>query len=223
MERFRGKRPSPAMVVSLIALVFALAGSAAAGVATISALTKKEKAQTRNIADTEINKLAAGLSVRSAGTAGSAGNSDTLGGIGANGFVRGSGRLVPVRGYVAVGAVKTLLDVSGVGRLDVACGNSGQDVTVLYVNLSGASQMVSRSTVHQGPSQLVELGGQVLPNNGTTQGTGSSASDTQAHLYTFDAGPAAETGAPGFSFRGTAFTRLNGTARCALTGVAAIG
>ena len=67
MERLRGRKPSPAMVVSIIALVFALAGSAAAGVATISALSKKEKKQTRNIADSEVNKLAPGLSVKSAG------------------------------------------------------------------------------------------------------------------------------------------------------------
>jgi hypothetical protein len=68
MERLRGRKPSPAMVVSIIALVFALAGSAVAGVATISVLSKKEKKQTRNIADSEVNKLAPGLSVKSAGT-----------------------------------------------------------------------------------------------------------------------------------------------------------
>jgi len=67
METPRGRKPSPAMVISIIALVFALAGSAAAGVATISVLTKKEKKQTRNIADSEVNKLAPGLSVKSAG------------------------------------------------------------------------------------------------------------------------------------------------------------
>jgi hypothetical protein len=61
MERLRGRKPSPAIVVSIIALVFALAGSAAAGVATISVLSKKEKKQTRNIADSEVNKLAPGL------------------------------------------------------------------------------------------------------------------------------------------------------------------
>jgi hypothetical protein len=46
MERLRGRKPSPAMVISIVALVFALAGSAAAGVATISVLSKKEKKQT---------------------------------------------------------------------------------------------------------------------------------------------------------------------------------
>jgi hypothetical protein len=72
MERLRGRKPSPAMVVSVIALVFALAGSAAAGVATVSVLSKKEKKQTRNIAKNEINKAAPGLSVANATNAQSA-------------------------------------------------------------------------------------------------------------------------------------------------------
>ena len=72
MERLRGSKPSPAMVVSIIALVFALAGSAAAGVATVSVLNKKEKKQTRNIARDEINKAAQGLSVANATNATSA-------------------------------------------------------------------------------------------------------------------------------------------------------
>jgi hypothetical protein len=61
------------MVVSIIALVFALAGSAVAGVATVSVLSKKEKKQTTNIARNEINKAAPGLSVANATNAQSAG------------------------------------------------------------------------------------------------------------------------------------------------------
>ena len=68
------------MVVSIIALVFAQAGSAAAGVATISVLSKKEKKQTRNIARDEINKAAPGLSVASAA------NANALQGKGASDF-----------------------------------------------------------------------------------------------------------------------------------------
>src|SRR4051812_43307173 len=65
------KRPSAPMVLSIIAVVFSLAGTGAASVATISALSKKEKKQTRNIADSEITKKAPGLSVA---------NADKLGG-----------------------------------------------------------------------------------------------------------------------------------------------
>jgi hypothetical protein len=67
----RKKRPSAPMVLSIIAVVFSLAGTGAASVATISALSKKEKKQTRNIADSEITKKAPGLSVA---------NADKLGG-----------------------------------------------------------------------------------------------------------------------------------------------
>jgi hypothetical protein len=74
MGRVRGKLPSPAMGVAIVALVFAVGGSAIAGVATISVLNKKEKKQTRKVAKREINKAAPGLSVAKAA------NADALGG-----------------------------------------------------------------------------------------------------------------------------------------------
>jgi hypothetical protein len=67
----------------MVALIAALAGTAVAGgVATISALNKKEKKQTRNIAGQEIDKKAPNLSVakaKSADTAGSATASNVFG------------------------------------------------------------------------------------------------------------------------------------------------
>jgi hypothetical protein len=60
-------------VISIIALVFSIAGAAMAGVATVSVLSKKEKKQTRRIAEAEIGKAAPGLSVKHAGSADSAG------------------------------------------------------------------------------------------------------------------------------------------------------
>lgn len=82
MGRIRGKGPSPALVVSIIALVFAVAGTAVAGVATISVLSKKEKKQTRKIAKSEIKKAAPGLSVASADSA------NKLDGLDADGLIR---------------------------------------------------------------------------------------------------------------------------------------
>ena len=73
----RKKRPSAPMVLSIIAVVFSLAGTGVASVATISALSKKEKKQTRNIADSEITKKAPGLSVA---------NADKLGGLPASSY-----------------------------------------------------------------------------------------------------------------------------------------
>jgi hypothetical protein len=82
-------KPSPAMVVALIALVLAAAGTATA------ALSGKDKKKVRGIADQEIAKAAPGLSVSSAKSAqsanaaqsaGSAENANSLGGVAAAGY-----------------------------------------------------------------------------------------------------------------------------------------
>jgi hypothetical protein len=65
------RRPSAAMLVAGVALVLALAGTAIAAPQAIeSVLNKKEKKQSRNIADQEIDKKAPGLSVKNASTVG---------------------------------------------------------------------------------------------------------------------------------------------------------
>jgi hypothetical protein len=73
MTKSKGRRPSPAMIVALAALVVALAGTAIAAPAAIkSILNKKEKKQVKNISKNQVNALAPGLSVKHANTAGSA-------------------------------------------------------------------------------------------------------------------------------------------------------
>jgi hypothetical protein len=70
MTRSKGRRPSPAMIVAVTALIIALAGTAmAAPTAIKSILNKKEKKQTKNIAKNQINALAPGLSVKHADSA----------------------------------------------------------------------------------------------------------------------------------------------------------
>jgi hypothetical protein len=68
---------SPAMIVAVTALVVALGGTAVGSVATISALSKKEKKQTRNIAGQEIDKKAPSLAVASANSANTAASANT--------------------------------------------------------------------------------------------------------------------------------------------------
>jgi hypothetical protein len=90
MTRSKGRRPSPAMIVAVTALIVALAGTAmAAPTAIKSILNKKEKKQVKNISKNQVNALAPGLSVKHANTAGSADtakradvatNADALGG-----------------------------------------------------------------------------------------------------------------------------------------------
>jgi hypothetical protein len=76
MRRLTRTRPSPALVVAVVALVAALVGTAVAAdpVATTARLDKKEKKQAKKIARKQIRKLAPGLSVDHANTADSATN-----------------------------------------------------------------------------------------------------------------------------------------------------
>lgn len=76
------RRPSPALAVSILALVVAVAGTAVAGPGK---LNKREKKQTRNIAAKQVKKLAAGLSV------GSAKSADTAGSASTSAFATGAG------------------------------------------------------------------------------------------------------------------------------------
>jgi hypothetical protein len=69
MGKLVRRRPSPSLVISIAALVVALTGTAVAGVATISKLSKSEKTKVRGLADQEIDKKAPGLSVKSAAAA----------------------------------------------------------------------------------------------------------------------------------------------------------
>jgi cell wall-associated NlpC family hydrolase len=77
MAQIRASRPSPAMIVAVVALGAAVTGTAVAEVATTAKLDKKEKKQVRKIARKQINKLASGLSVASANTANTANSAET--------------------------------------------------------------------------------------------------------------------------------------------------
>ncbi len=77
MESSVTRRPSPAIVVAILALVAALAGTAIAGT---NVLTKPvSKKVVKKIATKQVKKLAPGLAVASANTAGHAGAADTAG------------------------------------------------------------------------------------------------------------------------------------------------
>ena len=81
MERLKRARPRPALIVAIVALVAALAGTAVAEEATTAVSKKQTKKIAKKQAKKQINKLAPGLSVAhadTAGTADSAAQVDTL-------------------------------------------------------------------------------------------------------------------------------------------------
>lgn len=97
MHQQRERRPSPAFVLALAALIVALAGTAmAAPTAIKSVLNKKEKKQAGNIATNKVLQLAPGLSVA---------NARALGGVGSEGYVRADcGGLGAIKGFAYVPA-----------------------------------------------------------------------------------------------------------------------
>ena len=80
MRRIKQAKPSPALLVAVVALVAALGGGAVAGVA-VTSLNKKETKKVRKIAkkkaNEQIEKKAPGLNVNSAKTASSATTADS--------------------------------------------------------------------------------------------------------------------------------------------------
>jgi hypothetical protein len=156
----REKRPSAPMVLSIIAVVFSLAGTGAASVATISALSKKEKKQTRNIADSEIAKKAPALSVANAANAA---NADKLGGQ-------------PASAYAPATTLRTAL-VAANGTVDaahsdgVSSANVTQPVGGVYCfnGLSPAPRSVVASVA--GGQATVQTQTQYAPTAGVCAGS----------------------------------------------------
>ena len=97
MDRLKDARPRPALIVAIVALVAALAGTAVAEQATTSKLTTKK---VKKIAKKQVEKLAPGLSVAnadnatnadSATNADNATNADQLGGASLDSLTIGRG------------------------------------------------------------------------------------------------------------------------------------
>jgi hypothetical protein len=142
MRRLKGRRPSPAMIVASAALIIALAGTAmAAPTAIKSILNKKEKKQTKAIADSRIKAAAPGLSVASAKKADLATNADAVGG-------------------------QSLANIV-IGRSDPTTGAQCDPNSSTFVTCSD----VDVTLPHEGRVLLTGTGGQYAFNAGVTQGT----------------------------------------------------
>ena len=125
--------------------------------ATISALSKKEKKQTRSIADSEVNKLAPGLAVKHAGTADSAASASTLVGLPPSAFV--SANTLKTSGLVKFSSGTQTLVSNGPLSITATCVPSGILVdantteagTVMFHGDSGGIAVVTPGT----PAQMI--------------------------------------------------------------------
>ena len=126
----RHKRPSPALVISILALVAAMV------VPAYAALNKKDKKTVRNIANTEITKRAPGLAVASANNANTANSANTAASAStaANGIDGVAGGITSNTGN------DVLLFSLAEGSISVFCDDVVADFK--YTNNSGAPAQV---------------------------------------------------------------------------------
>lgn len=119
MKRFKGGRPSPAMIVAGAALVIAMVGTAvAAPIAIKAALSGSEKKQVKKIAKNQVNKLAGGLSVA---------NSDKLDNLDS----------------------KQLTPSAGINRTDnVGLTDSYAAIDTVTITVAGPSRLIANAAVH---------------------------------------------------------------------------
>ncbi|HEY8000330.1 MAG: hypothetical protein ACHQJ5_05375 [Vicinamibacteria bacterium] len=116
------QRPSPAIVIAVVALAFAVVGSA---IASTSGLDKITKSKVRSIADKEIAKKAPGLSVAHAAAA------DTVGG-------KSAAALAPSSGFDQNSAVVSLgLGFTTVASATITTSAPGQVLATGSAELDG--------------------------------------------------------------------------------------
>jgi hypothetical protein len=126
-----------------------------ASVAVISKLTKKEKKQTGRIADREVNKLAPGLSVKSAGSAATATNADQLGGKPAGDYLLAHSRGVALAGAEigGTGSVDSWFNTLGGAPTASKTGTSQYDIT--FPGLGDPTHMILQGTLASGAGEIL--------------------------------------------------------------------
>jgi hypothetical protein len=118
------------MVIAVLALVAAVGGAAVASpTASTSKLTKKDKKKVRSIADSEIAKLAPGLTVKSATTATTANNLAMRAHVTAN----DGANTVAISNNVGIGGVTRVFE-GGFCLTGLAATPRGGVVTIDYDN-----------------------------------------------------------------------------------------
>lgn len=155
-EKLRGRRPSPAMVVSIFALVFALAGTGVASVATISVLSKKDKKKVKTIANNQITKRSSGLTVAKAKDADAlAGKSSAALETGGSSDERGDLNALTTSDEIVLSAAITLpatKRVTAVASVEALSNGGGDDNINCNLEIAGVDGV--RQTTYITPNAL---------------------------------------------------------------------
>lgn len=178
MKKLFGQRPSPAMIVAIVAVILAVGGTATA------ALTKKDKKQVKNIANKQIDAKAPGLSVANAANSA---NAAAVGGVPASGLQQGGG-------HTYYGAVtgnnpsnnNLLLSIPGIAEIRFDCAANGIDSTLEITNTSGSFLVDVGQNQDSNSADLDPFGPNIT--NGATKsishtGAGNTVANTTLMLF----------------------------------------
>jgi hypothetical protein len=127
----KGRRPSAALIIASLALIFALGGTAVA----VVGLSSKEKKQVKKIAKKQIKKRAPGLSVA---------NAARLGGVGSNQYLTfdstlRSGKTETGVFAVAGGSSTTGMSIFSIGAGAPVYGTATDGASVFWTITGGGS------------------------------------------------------------------------------------
>ncbi len=177
------RRPSPSMIVALIALVIALSGTAVAagglinGAKIESGTITGKKLKKHTLTGTQINlaklgKVPAAASAdhaTSAGTASSAANASQLGGLAPGAFVQGGGQIYTNAASEAFStADAAVMTIPGVGELKMGCGSAGDTDFSLANGTGVAVQLTDTGNYFLfGSGAQTESGGRIVSAGGT--------------------------------------------------------
>jgi len=137
MKLSYSRRPSPAIIVAVVALAFAMVGTAIAGTDGLS--NKITKSKVKKIAKKQINKAAPGLSVAKAANADNAANAAEVGG----------NKIVQIDFRPAGAAQATILDLNGL-QMKSNCNGTNDTITA---ETTVASSEIYFHTVRAGLSE----------------------------------------------------------------------
>ena len=213
MNRLKGRRPSPALLISMIALVLALGGTAIAAFEPTKSNVKKIAKKQANKA---IKKKASSLSVakaENATNATNATNAANAANAGNAGTVDGQS-VQKVFARVAVAATNVVVATNGPLTIEADC--TGSNVENLEVRSSvGDVAMVSQGNGNTGPTSDEEQGGGATPRVLDLDADGTN--DNDRGMATFSVARAdgsVWTGAIGFDDPNI----FNGESTCAVFG-----
>lgn len=188
MRKMKGRRPSPALLVAVVALIAALAGTAVGGVA-VTSLNRSERKQVKKIAKKQgkkqakkqIKKREPSLNVKSARSAGWASTADNASAV--NGQT-----IIPINHRSNEVTNAELASLNGI-TIRVSCDAAGTESINVVTDIAGgeisAISNDAGSTDGNGNQLVGEIDDNFIPGDLFEAGPGTAASSDRQYTLTY--------------------------------------